>query len=119
MPPPIEIDDAFMGRVETTLRQLGEDIAASPDGPLANFTVKAGGPNFTLGLAIAERVKSMTSEVDKTLTLLSTTSQNRAGQISMYRVMTDDAETLNDTSAQDFLHDVPNWGQPTGGPAAT
>jgi hypothetical protein len=117
MPPPIEIDDAFMGQVETKLRQLGIDMVASPWGPLANYVVKSGGPNFALGLAISERVKSVTQGVDATLNVLATTSQNRAGQISLYRVMTDDAETLNDTSAEDFLHDVPNWGQPTGGPA--
>ncbi|GAA0911008.1 hypothetical protein [Virgisporangium aurantiacum] len=109
--PNIEVDDAFMGQVEKTLRQLGVDIAASPHGPLANFTVKAGGKNFLLGLAVTERVKSMTQAVDSTLTQLSSTATNRANQISLYRIVTDDAESLNDTSAQDFLRDAPNWVQ--------
>lgn len=112
----IEVDDTFLNRVRGITNQLSSDIVSSPQGTLSALVVKAGTERFPLGTTIVGQVAQVSTALSTLLTGLGTTAGTRAAQIALFLASTDDTESLNNQSAQDFLHTVPGWSQTGGTP---
>ncbi|MET7424483.1 hypothetical protein [Dactylosporangium sp. NPDC005555] len=106
---PITVDDAFLNRASNANQLISEQVTNSPQGDIATITLKSGHSSFSLSAPVQTAVAGVGAALNTRLGEIRTTALNRSTQLTMYAAISDDAEDLNNVSAQSFLTNIPAW----------
>ncbi|MFG2042304.1 hypothetical protein [Dactylosporangium sp. NPDC048998] len=105
----ITVDEAFLDNAAKINDTIAQDVVNSPKGDIKTIVLKPGHNNFTLGNNVNAAVAKTGADLDARLTEIRETASLRSTQLKMFIAVTNDTESLNDLTAQDFLTKTPSW----------
>lgn len=114
---PIKVDEAFLNRLASIMRDLAAQSPAASGGELDSMKLLLGHNNFVAGQQLAALLRTRGGEIQQRLDELGQTSGNRAVELRLLLEMTNNTEDINDLTAEDFGNQLPSWSS-GGGPAS-
>ncbi|MET7394110.1 hypothetical protein ABZS66_11505 [Dactylosporangium sp. NPDC005572] len=107
---PIEVDDAFIDNIANVNFHLAAEAPGAAKGEIDNLIIKSGHANFAPGQNLASVIRADGSTVKQRLGELGALAGTRYQDLKTFLLITDDAESLNDMTVDEFRSTVPSFG---------
>ncbi|MGH3712638.1 MAG: hypothetical protein ACRDT4_04145 [Micromonosporaceae bacterium] len=106
---PITVDEAYLNRLATIMRDLSGQAPAASGGEIDNMTLRLGHNNFPAGQQLASLLHTRGGEIQQRLVELGETAGNRGVELQMFLQLTGNTEDVNDLTAAEFGSQLPSW----------
>ncbi|MGH3663662.1 MAG: hypothetical protein ACRDT8_14850 [Micromonosporaceae bacterium] len=113
---PIKVDEAYLNRLVTIMRDLSAQTPAASGGEIDHMNLRTGHNNFFAGQQLSRVLQTRGGEIQQRLAELGKVAGTRSSELWLFINMTDDSEDISTMTAEEFGSSLPSWSGGGGGP---